>query len=56
MVNCRGGAFMSLLKYEVESCGCCWHITILDNFGFGRKDHTFYVLVFGNTLWLRFLP
>ena len=34
----------------IESCGCCWHFT-LKGFGFGKKDKSYYLLIFGKTIW-----
>lgn len=37
-----------------ESCGCCWHFTLLFNlFGFGVKDSQAYVVFLGKVFWLK---
>ena len=34
-----------------ESCKCCWHFD-LKLIGFGYKDRTYYIYLFGKTIWL----
>lgn len=38
--------------YEVETCGCCWHYYLWRyKFGFGKKDGSPYIELFGKTFW-----